>query len=273
MKQIRIDGFILAPSPEPLYKDEVLEDERDYVPPEEDMELGDEASSLCLRDDIAFHFAMDDDRDAFACLLSTVTGRGIKSGDILAIEVQKSLQPIPPAHRVVYDAFVSTVDDDFIIEIQLKRRNDFWERVRYYIAISDATDLVKGSPYRKLRKKTIIFYCGYDFAKEGRPLYTYKVMRDDGQDVVDYGMRIIVNGTYKGKGIIAILNGDMKQRAGGVFHFPALGKAMDRISNGYKEVKMSEYLERYKRKVQKAGRAMYANQLAAIKAERQAEKT
>lgn len=201
---------------------------------------------ITLSYDMGFRCAMDSNKPGIAHLISAFTGKKITADDIISLTVQKDVQPMPPSHRVIYDAYAVTKDMDYILEIQLKEEKDLANRIRFYIGASDTSELMWGKPYSGLKRKTVIFYCAFDFAKEGKPLYTYRVRRDDGDDSVDFGIRIImVNGTYRGPGPVVKVNNDMFQRRNGFFYFPILEESLEAITTGSRRIEMCGIVEQY----------------------------
>ena len=104
---------------------------------------------------MGFRCAMDGNKPGIAHLISAFTGKKITADDIISLTVQKDVQPMPPSHRVIYDAYAVTKDVDYILEIQLRDENDLANRIRFYIGASDTSELMWGKPYSGLLTKAL----------------------------------------------------------------------------------------------------------------------
>ena len=90
-----------------------------------------------------------------------------------SIETEKTLNLVPNAHGVRFDAQIKGTDKWAEIEMQTHKGEHIGKRARYYLANVDMEVLAKGKPYSELPPSYVIFICTYDDMGKGEPVYSF----------------------------------------------------------------------------------------------------
>jgi predicted transposase/invertase (TIGR01784 family) len=104
----------------------------------------------------------------------------IKIDHIEYPELQKEISPLYTQKGVRLDVYVAGSDKVFDIEAQSYKLDDIGERMRYYQAMIDIDNLMRGMSYSELKESYILFLCTNDPLGYGLPVYTFeRVCKED----------------------------------------------------------------------------------------------
>ena len=128
---------------------------------------------LCFADDFMFGEVMKDERICKGVIERLLH---IKIDHIEYPELQKELSPLYTQKGVRLDVYVAGSDKVFDIEAQSYKLDDIGERMRYYQAMIDIDNLMRGMSYSELKESYILFLCTHDPLGYGLPVYTFERM-------------------------------------------------------------------------------------------------
>ena len=126
---------------------------------------------LCFTDDFMFGAVMKDERICKGVIERLLH---IKIARIEYPELQKELSPFYTQKGIRLDVYVEGSDKVFDIEAQSYKFDDIGERMRYYQAMIDIDNLMRGMSYSELKDSYILFLCTYDPFGAGLPVYTFE---------------------------------------------------------------------------------------------------
>lgn len=98
----------------------------------------------------------------------------IKIEHISYPELQKGLKPYYTSKGVRLDVYVKDSDRVFNVELQNKKYDTLGKRTRYYQAMMDIDQLMRGDDYSKLKESYVIFICTHIPFEENMPVYTFE---------------------------------------------------------------------------------------------------
>ena len=107
----------------------------------------------------------------------------IKIDHIEYPELQKSISPFYTQRGVRLDVYVEDGKRVFDIEAQTYRLDDVGSRARYYQAMIDIDNLMRGMDFSELKESYILFLCTKDPLGKGLPVYTFERKCKENPDV------------------------------------------------------------------------------------------
>ena len=173
----------------------------------------------------------------------TLTGR--RNLSIVEAHTQHTVRN-PFGHSVVFDIFARDGSGDLIcIDIQkvFSGWKDASRRMLQYASMLNLHALEKGSEYGMAKEVFVVFIFDTDILKKGNALYEYRMRMEDGTELMDANMTIIVaNGAYRDtiESDISKLFSDLQESDPGKMKVPVLREAMERLKGRDSEM-MSEY--------------------------------
>ena len=135
---------------------------------------------LCFSDDFMFGEIMKDERICKGVIERLLK---IKIDRIEYPELQKEISPLYTQKGVRLDVYVAGSDKVFDIEAQSYKLDDIGERMRYYQAMIDIDNLMRGMSYSELKESYILFLCTNDPLGYGLPVYTFERVCKENPDV------------------------------------------------------------------------------------------
>lgn len=165
---------------------------------------------LTLRDDYMFAIIM---RRKEFCIPFLEMLLNIKIKDVKYSDSQVSIDTESDAKSIRLDVYVDDGKGSvYDIEMQNTKPKYIGKRFRYYQSVIDTKNLNKGMSYDDLKKSYIIFICTFDAFGKNLPIYTFRNIAEESNDVVldDEAYKIVLNSTaYKqcdNQGISNFLN-------------------------------------------------------------------
>ena len=112
-----------------------------------------------------------------------------------SIETEKTLNLVPNAHGVRFDAQIKGTEQWAEIEIQTYGGEHLGKRGRYYLSNADMEALAKGKPYSELPPSYVIFICTFDEMGKGEPVYSFRYYDEKNNLPLDDETYIIILNT------------------------------------------------------------------------------
>ncbi len=132
---------------------------------------------LCFSDDFMFGEVMRDERICKGVIERLLH---IKIDHIEYPELQKVISPLYTQKGVRLDVYIKGSDKVFDIEAQSYKLDDIGQRTRYYQAMIDIDNLLRGMSYSELKESYILFLCTHDPFGYNLPVYTFeRVCKED----------------------------------------------------------------------------------------------
>lgn len=205
--------------------------------------IEDQLRALRLGDDNGFTIVLDNNIKGAEFMARTLTGR--RNLSIVEAHTQHTVRN-PFGHSVVFDIFARDSSGDLIcIDIQkvFSGWKDASRRMLQYASMLNLHALEKGSEYGMAKEVFVVFIFDADIVGDGRALYEYRMRMEDGMELMDANMTIIVaNGAYRDtiESDISKLFSDLQESDPGKMKVPVLREAMERLKGRDSEM-MSEY--------------------------------
>lgn len=205
--------------------------------------IEDQLRALRLGDDNGFTIVLNNNIKGAEFMARTLTGR--RNLSIVEAHTQHTVRN-PFGHSVVFDIFARDSSDDLIcIDIQkvFSGWKDASRRMLQYASMLNLHALEKGSEYGMAKEVFVVFIFDADIVGDGRALYEYRMRMEDGMELMDANMTIIVaNGAYRDtiESDISKLFSDLQESDPGKMKVPVLREAMERLKGRDSEM-MSEY--------------------------------
>ena len=205
--------------------------------------IEDQLRALRLGDDNGFTIVLNNNIKGAEFMARTLTGR--RNLSIVEAHTQHTVRN-PFGHSVVFDIFARDSSDDLIcIDIQkvFSGWKDASRRMLQYASMLNLHALEKGSEYGMAKEVFAVFIFDADIVGDGRALYEYRMRMEDGTELMDANMTIIVaNGAYRDtiESDISKLFSDLQESDPGKMKVPVLREAMERLKGRDSEM-MSEY--------------------------------
>lgn len=205
--------------------------------------IEDQLRALRLGDDNGFTIVLNNNIKGAEFMARTLTGR--RNLSIVEAHTQHTVRN-PFGHSVVFDIFARDSSGDLIcIDIQkvFSGWKDASRRMLQYASMLNLHALEKGSEYGMAKEVFVVFIFDTDIVGDGRALYEYRMRMEDGMELMDANMTIIVaNGAYRDtiESDISKLFSDLQESDPGKMKVPVLREAMERLKGRDSEM-MSEY--------------------------------
>ena len=205
--------------------------------------IEDQLRALRLGDDNGFTIVLNNNIKGAEFMARTLTGR--RNLSIVEAHTQHTVRN-PFEHSVVFDIFARDSSGDLIcIDIQkvFSGWKDASRRMLQYASMLNLHALEKGSEYGMAKEVFVVFIFDTDILKKGNALYEYRMRMEDGTELMDANMTIIVaNGAYRDtiESDISKLFSDLQESDPGKMKVPVLREAMERLKGRDSEM-MSEY--------------------------------
>ena len=205
--------------------------------------IEDQLRALRLGDDNGFTIVLNNNIKGAEFMARTLTGR--RNLSIVEAHTQHTVRN-PFGHSVVFDIFARDSSGDLIcIDIQkvFSGWKDASRRMLQYASMLNLHALEKGSEYGMAKEVFVVFIFDTDILKKGNALYEYRMRMEDGTELMDANMTIIVaNGAYRDtiESDISKLFSDLQESDPGKMKVPVLREAMERLKGRDSEM-MSEY--------------------------------
>ena len=205
--------------------------------------IEDQLRALRLGDDNGFTIVLNNNIKGAEFMARTLTGR--RNLSIVEAHTQHTVRN-PFGHSVVFDIFARDSSGDLIcIDIQkvFSGWKDASRRMLQYASMLNLHALEKGSEYGMAKEVFVVFIFDADIVGDGRALYEYRMRMEDGTELMDANMTIIVaNGAYRDtiESDISKLFSDLQESDPGKMKVPVLREAMERLKGRDSEM-MSEY--------------------------------
>ena len=205
--------------------------------------IEDQLRALRLGDDNGFTIVINNNIKGAEFMARTLTGR--RNLSIVETHTQHTVRN-PFGHSVVFDIFARDSSGDLIcIDIQkvFSGWKDASRRMLQYASMLNLHALEKGSEYGMAKEVFVVFIFDTDILKKGNALYEYRMRMEDGTELMDANMTIIVaNGAYRDtiESDISKLFSDLQESDPGKMKVPVLREAMERLKGRDSEM-MSEY--------------------------------
>ena len=205
--------------------------------------IEDQLRALRLGDDNGFTIVLNNNIKGAEFMARTLTGR--RNLSIVEAHTQHTVRN-PFGHSVVFDIFARDGSGDLIcIDIQkvFSGWKDASRRMLQYASMLNLHALEKGSEYGMAKEVFVVFIFDADILKKGNALYEYRMRMEDGTELMDANMTIIVaNGAYRDtiESDISKLFSDLQEIDPGKMKVPVLREAMERLKGRDSEM-MSEY--------------------------------
>ena len=205
--------------------------------------IEDQLRALRLGDDNGFTIVLNNSIKGAEFMARTLTGR--RDLSIVEAHTQHTVRN-PFGHSVVFDIFARDSSGDLIcIDIQkvFSGWKDASRRMLQYASMLNLHALEKGSEYGMAKEVFVVFIFDADIVGDGRALYEYRMRMEDGMELMDANMTIIVaNGAYRDtiESDISKLFSDLQESDPGKMKVPVLREAMERLKGRDSEM-MSEY--------------------------------
>ena len=205
--------------------------------------IEDQLRALRLGDDNGFTIVLNNNIKGAEFMAKTLTGR--RNLSIVEAHTQHTVRN-PFGHSVVFDIFARDGSGDLIcIDIQkvFSGWKDASRRMLQYASMLNLHALEKGSEYGMAKEVFVVFIFDTDILKKGNALYEYRMRMEDGTELMDANMTIIVaNGAYRDtiESDISKLFSDLQESDPGKMKVPVLREAMERLKGRDSEM-MSEY--------------------------------
>ena len=205
--------------------------------------IEDQLRALRLGDDNGFTIVLNNNIKGAEFMARTLTGR--RNLSIVEAHTQHTVRN-PFGHSVVFDIFARDGSGDLIcIDIQkvFSGWKDASRRMLQYASMLNLHALEKGSEYGMAKEVFVVFIFDTDIVGDGRALYEYRMRMEDGTELMDANMTIIVaNGAYRDtiESDISKLFSDLQESDPGKMKVPVLREAMERLKGRDSEM-MSEY--------------------------------
>lgn len=205
--------------------------------------IEDQLRALMLGDDNGFTIVLNNNIKGAEFMARTLTGR--RNLSIVEAHTQHTVRN-PFGHSVVFDIFARDSSGDLIcIDIQkvFSGWKDASRRMLQYASMLNLHALEKGSEYGMAKEVFVVFIFDTDILKKGNALYEYRMRMEDGTELMDANMTIIVaNGAYRDtiESDISKLFSDLQESDPGKMKVPVLREAMERLKGRDSEM-MSEY--------------------------------
>ena len=205
--------------------------------------IEDQLRALRLGDDNGFTIVLNNNIKGAEFMARTLTGR--RNLSIVEAHTQHTVRN-PFGHSVVFDIFARDGSGDLIcIDIQkvFSGWKDASRRMLQYASMLNLHALEKGSEYGMAKEVFVVFIFDTDILKKGNALYEYRMRMEDGTELMDANMTIIVaNGAYRDtiESDISKLFSDLQESDPGKMKVPVLREAMERLKGRDSEM-MSEY--------------------------------
>ena len=205
--------------------------------------IEDQLRALRLGDDNGFTIVLNNNIKGAEFMARTLTGR--RNLSIVEAHTQHTVRN-PFGHSVVFDIFARDSSGDLIcIDIQkvFSGWKDASRRMLQYASMLNLHALEKGSEYGMAKEVFVVFIFDADIVGDGRALYEYRMRMEDGMELMDANMTIIVaNGAYRDtiESDISKLFSDLQESDPGKMKVPVLREAMERLKGRDSEM-MSEY--------------------------------
>ena len=205
--------------------------------------IEDQLRALKLGDDNGFTIVLNNNIKGAEFMARTLTGR--RNLSIVEAHTQHTVRN-PFGHSVVFDIFARDSSGDLIcIDIQkvFSGWKDASRRMLQYASMLNLHALEKGSEYGMAKEVFVVFIFDTDIVGDGRALYEYRMRMEDGMELMDANMTIIVaNGAYRDtiESDISKLFSDLQESDPGKMKVPVLREAMERLKGRDSEM-MSEY--------------------------------
>lgn len=120
----------------------------------------DEPRDLLFHEWPMFNQVMTNEHDICRRLLEVVLGEPVDR--VRNVEVERTVEPRLGAKGVRLDAFASTANAVYDVEIQAYTMKELGRRMRYYQSAMDSSALRRGQPYRNLAESYVVFICTED---------------------------------------------------------------------------------------------------------------
>ena len=154
---------------------------------------------LTIADDFMFCKVMQD-KSICTAVLNMVLADSI--GPISDITYQKTFDQAGYAKSIRLDVWVTGSNGSvYDVEVQTTNKQDLAKRLRYYQSVIDVSSLEKGGHYTDLHDLFIIFFCPFDYLKNGLPVYTFKTICSENTAIAlqDGITKVIINSTAADK--------------------------------------------------------------------------
>ena len=194
--------------------------------------IEDQLRALRLGDDNGFTIVLNNNIKGAEFMARTLTGR--RNLSIVEAHTQHTVRN-PFGHSVVFDIFARDGSGDLIcIDIQkvFSGWKDASRRMLQYASMLNLHALEKGSEYGMAKEVFVVFIFDTDIVGDGRALYEYRMRMEDGTELMDANMTIIVaNGAYRDtiESDISKLFSDLQESDPGKMKVPVLREAMERL--------------------------------------------
>ena len=205
--------------------------------------IEDQLRALRLGDDSGFTIVLNNNIKGAEFMARTLTGR--RNLSIVEAHTQHTVRN-PFGHSVVFDIFARDSSGDLIC-INIQKVFSGWKdasrRMLQYASMLNLHALEKGSEYGMAKEVFVVFIFDADIVGDGRALYEYRMRMEDGTELMDANMTIIVaNGAYRDtiESDISKLFSDLQESDPGKMKVPVLREAMERLKGRDSEM-MSEY--------------------------------
>ena len=205
--------------------------------------IEDQLRALRLGDDNGFSIVLDNNIRGAEFMARTLTGR--RNLSIVEAHTQHTVRN-PFGHSVVFDIFARDSSGDLIcIDIQkvFSGWKDASRRMLQYASMLNLHALEKGSKYGMAKEVFVVFIFDTDILKKGKALYEYRMRMEDGTELKEANMTIIVaNGAYRDtiESDISKFFSDLQESDPGKMKVPVLREGMERLKGRNSEM-MSEY--------------------------------
>lgn len=183
-----------------------------------------------LIDDTFFNSCMDGNIEAMQLILRIIMN--IMDLCVIDVVAQRSLENLYGRNAKLDVLAKDSTGKLYNIEVQRANQGAHPKRARYNSALIDVREVDKGVDVENLPEKYVIFITENDYFKEGLPLYSYSMRRNDNYTLLNDGSNIIyVNGQYRGNNPLGKLMQDFSCIDPKLMHYEELAK----ITSYYKE--------------------------------------
>lgn len=134
----------------------------------------DEPRDLLFHEWPMFNQVMTNEHDICRRLLEVVLGEPVDR--VRNVEVERTVEPRLGAKGVRLDAFASTANAVYDVEIQAYTMKELGRRMRYYQSAMDSSALRRGQPYRNLAESYVVFICTEDQFDAALPVYHFEMV-------------------------------------------------------------------------------------------------
>ena len=126
------------------------------------------------------------------------------SMELIRSEIQAKLPSLPPYKSAIMDFCVTTEEGIFIdFEAQASHLDDIEKKVRLYECKNDSSYILSGFDYKMFPDGITVILADKDMFGDNEAVYeVYRAVRNSTKDWIDGRKVFVVNGEYKGNGLI-----------------------------------------------------------------------